>query len=505
MTGPLNGFARPANGLWRAPLRGGARWLLVLLAFGVAGATGRDEDDPRGPGPLPWRVGGRLGFTADAASFPDSVGEALEIYLRLPPATLRGLEREGGSEARLKVTVRLRNEFGARYHDAAQEFGVAAGDTAGFGKVVLISFPVKSGRYKMWVRLEDLRSRKRGLAYVGRKVAEASSVEGFVVVPGVQGSGRMSDIGFVWGEATPRARAFRRAGTEAGLLPNPERLYGLLATDLRTQVFAQGAADAPWRWKARILDSRGQIFAEQESTTAASRSLAQSFTFDVATAPAGGYECEVQAWQEGDSLPMERRGRFSVAWQIGAWMRNPRDVEDDVHFVLDNENEAEAFARMSPGEQERYLEDYWQALDPSPATAENEVRTEYFKRVAHANRTWTRTVVGKGMFADMGRVYIRHGEPDEILRQVMPAGDQTLTHLLQELAITEDRSTGSAATKGLGGDFRPFEVWIYDGSRARPLTARPDPNAKQRSASRLMYLFVDENGYGDFRMRYSNE
>ena len=476
--------------------------MIALLAGpGIARAA---EDEERGPGPLPWRVGGRLGFTVDAAAFPDSAGETLEIYLRLPPATLAVLERQDGGGTRLRVTARLRNQFGALHHEASLEFEPAPQDTVGFGKVVLLPFPVKSGRYKMLIRLEDLHSRKRGLAYVGRKVAQSASVEGFVTVPAGQGTSRLSDIEFVWGQASPAAAAFRHRGRKNGQLPNPERLYGLLATELRAQFVALAKNDAPWRWKLRVLDSGGQVVAERESTAAASRILSEGVSFDMSTAPAGGYACEIQVAQEGDPEPLVRSGRFSIAWHTGAWLRNPRDIEDDVHFLLESEDE-EAFARMSPGEQERYLEDFWRELDPSPATAENEVRTEFFKRIAHANQLWSRSALGKGMFTDMGRVYIRHGEPDETLRQVIPAGDQTLTNLLQELAINEDRPTGNVDSKGLGGDVRPFEVWVYEGARTRPITARPDPRASERTLKRLLFLFVDERGYGDFRLRYSNE
>jgi len=237
---------------------------------------------------------------------------------------------------------------------------------------------------------------------------------------------------------------------------------------------------------------------------AESRRLSPSLAIDVSTVPAGGYELEVQAWQEGDSRPMTRRAHFSVAWNAAAWLRNPRDVEDDVHFLLDGDDE-EAFARMSPGDQERYLDDFWRALDPSPASAENEVQAEFFRRRDHANQTWTRSGIGKGMFTDMGRVYIRHGDPDEILRQVIPAGDQTLNHLLQEITASEDRPAGDVQTKGLGGDVRPFEVWVYEGARTRPITARPDPRAGHKTLKRLLFLFVDEQGYGDYRLRYTTE
>lgn len=456
-------------------------------------------------GPLPWRVGGKLGFAVDAASYPDSSGEVLEVYLRLPPATLAGLTRRGSSAARLRVSVRLRNRFGALHREASQEFEIAPRDTGGrFGKVVLIPFPIGSGDYSMEVKLEDPLSRKRGIAYIGRHVAEAVAVQGFLKVPESDGDRRLSDIGFVWGEATSRATAFRHGSTETGLLPNPERLYGLLATELRAQFEGRAASERPWKWKASVLDEEGKVVAQRESTTAASASIAQPITFDVSTAPAGRYELEVGAWQEGDARPALRRSRFSIAWHLNAWLRNPRDIEDDVHFLLESEDE-EAFARMSPGEQERYLEDYWRELDPTPSTAQNEVRAEFFERIEHANRTWNRSAIDKGMFTDMGRVYIRHGEPDETLRQVIPAGDQTLNNLLLQIQASEDRPTGEVRAKGLGGDVRPFEVWIYEGARTRPITARPSAHANTKTLKRLLFLFVDENGYGDYRLRYTTE
>ena len=74
--------------------------------------------------------------------------------------------------------------------------------------------------------------------------------------------------------------------------------------------------------------------------------------------PAGGYDLELKVWQEGDAAPLVRRARFSVAWRVESWLRNPRDVEDEAHFLLEADDE-EAFAALSPGEQERFLEDFW--------------------------------------------------------------------------------------------------------------------------------------------------
>jgi GWxTD domain-containing protein len=477
--------------------------MLVLagaLVLGVATPAAGARDPEDGPGPLPWRVTGPIRFTVDAASFPDSAQHTLEAYVRIPPTTLRGLAQGEGGAARLRLAVRLRNRFGAKHHDAAQEFTVSPEDSAGFGKVVVMRFPVAVGTYTMRVELEDLLSRKRGLAYIGRTVHTSSTVEGEVTVPGPQAGREISDLKFGWGEASGAAQAAFRRGQDA-LLPNPERLYGLLANELRATFVAraQGSDARLWHWNAKVLNSEGKVVAERESTATAGVRVTETVGFDISTEPAGRYALEVKAWQEGDAGAVVRRAPFDIAWQAAAWSRDPVDLEDAVHFLLDAGDE-DKFAHMGPGERERYLEDFWRRRDPTPDTAENEAQIAFAKRIEYANRTWGRFGLGKGMFSDMGRVYIRHGEPDEVLKQVIPTGDQTLLQVLRDLELSEVRPTGDVHQKGLGGDVRSFEVWIYEG-RTGGLSA----DALRRAQKRIVFLFVDEQGYGDFTLRYTTE
>ena len=112
--------------------------------------------------------------------------------------------------------------------------------------------------------------------------------------------------------------------------------------------------------------------------------------------------------------------------------------------------------------------------------------------------------LGRGMFSDMGRTFVRYGEPDEVLRQVIPAGDETLTRVIYELSLAEDRPLGDVHQKGLGGDIRPYEVWIYEGDI--PLPPDADPRVPENiRRKRLVFLFVDEQGLGDYRLRYTTE
>ncbi len=474
---------------------------LIALIGATAPAAARLDETL---GPLPWRIGGRVGFTVDAAAFPDSTGHMLDVYVRIPPVTIEALTLDSLATGRLRLTTRLRSGFAGKTSTQTQEVAIASADSSrGFGRVVLLRFPLMPGPQRLAVKLEDVRSRKRGIAYMGRKVSESAEVEGefSVVVPktGVD----LSDLEFVWAETEGReGSAFLRGGRD--VLPNPERLYGLHATELRAFFVARAdsAQGRPWKWKTRVLDGASNVIAERESSGTASARLDAETQFDLAREPAGAYLLEVQVWREGDRAKAVRQAKFSVAWHPESWFRNPRDVEDAVHLLLPPDDE-ENFARMQPGEQERLLDEFWRVRDPSPGTAINEALAGFEQRVVIANRNYARLGQGPGMLSDMGRVFIRYGEPSEVLRQVIPSGDNTLLQALREIRVSEDRALGDVEQKGPGGDMRPFEVWIYEGDIPPPVDA--DPREKRVNRKRLVFLFVDEMGLGQYTQRYSTE
>jgi GWxTD domain-containing protein len=473
--------------------------LAVVSSSTPAGAAREDL------GPLPWRVGGHVGFTVDAAAFPDSTGgQRLEVYVRVPPSTLADLGRDASGTAHLTLRAQLKSGFGSRQAEVNQDFTLSPDDTlAGFGKVILVPFAARPGTQRLKVRLEDRASRKPGLVYAGRDAREHSDVDGeFAMSPAVDGR-VLSDLLFIWAEGPgDSTSAFRRDGRM--VIPNPERLYGLFQRELRLAFFAQSKDPArAWRWTARVLDAQGKVVSQRDSVGPAAARLDARATFGITREVAGGYDLEVKVWQEGDTKPLQRKARFSVAWMPESWMQSASETQDLVHFLLGADDE-ERFATLHPGEQERLLDDFWRRRDPTPDTPENENRESFLQRVGVANERFGRPALVRGMFTDMGRVYVRYGEPSETLRQVIPTGDNTLVAVLHDLALEEDRPLGSIQQKGPGGDMRPFEVWVYDGDIPLPPDADPriERNVRRK---RLVFLFVDEHGLGDYRLRYSNE
>jgi GWxTD domain-containing protein len=449
---------------------------------------------------MPWRIGGRVGFTLDAYAIPDSSGEILEVALRVPPATVEQLALDGHGSATLKADFKVKGHAVGKPMQAVQTFSLVPGDSAGGqGHVVLARFPVVPGGCDLDVRLTDLVSKKPG---PGANYSQ--NVSGGLTIPPAQAGREISDIEFLWpAEHGTASLAFVRSGRT--VVPNPDRLYGLLAGELRARFVARaraGDAPRPWHWIARVFDGKGQGVAQAESTAAEAGNLDTDVAFDLTSQPAGAYSLDIKAWQEGDAGALERRAAFSIGWQPDTWLRNAADIADDVHFLL-SANDEEQFTNMPPGAQEVLLQNYWARRDPTPETAVNEALEAFNERVRYANENFTRPGASKGMFTDMGRVYIRYGEPSEVSKQVIPAGSETLTEELQQIIEQETRLPDSVHSPGPGGDMRPFEVWLYEDA-TMPLDVDPHEQ-RGRVARRLVFLFVDEQGTGVYRLRYSTE
>lgn len=117
-------------------------------------------------------------------------------------------------------------------------------------------------------------------------------------------------------------------------------------------------------------------------------------------------------------------------------------LEEDVAYVISDEEKAAFKALKTDEEREQFIEQFWLRRDPSPDTIENEFKEEHYERIAHANE---RFASGKpGWKTDRGRIYIIHGKPDEV--ESHPSGG------------TYDRpfEEGGGTTSTY-----PFEIWRY--------------------------------------------
>lgn len=87
-----------------------------------------------------------------------------------------------------------------------------------------------------------------------------------------------------------------------------------------------------------------------------------------------------------------------------------RDFISKVRYTITTE-ERRAFLALAPEAREPFIEDFWRRRDPTPASAENEYRIEYYNRIERSNRLFSGGGA-PGWLQDRGRVFITLGPPD---------------------------------------------------------------------------------------------
>lgn len=115
-------------------------------------------------------------------------------------------------------------------------------------------------------------------------------------------------------------------------------------------------------------------------------------------------------------------------------------TNSDIDFIEDGDTYEERL--------QRYI-DYWKSKDPSPQTEENEVLSEYYRRVGYANENFDSYY--DGWRSDMGMIYITLGPPSYVERHPFDYNS------------------------------KPYEVWDYYDINKR-------------------FVFVDRTGFGDYRL-----
>lgn len=108
-----------------------------------------------------------------------------------------------------------------------------------------------------------------------------------------------------------------------------------------------------------------------------------------------------------------------------------------------------------PDAKARFLTNFWEKRDPTPGTAVNEMRREYYKRVDRARAQFTSGMTPNGWDSDRGRILLTYGTPDGIDRH------------------PQDYNR------------KPYEVWHYNGLN-------------------YDFAFVDRNQTGTYMLVHSN-
>jgi len=156
-----------------------------------------------------------------------------------------------------------------------------------------------------------------------------------------------------------------------------------------------------------------------------------------------------------------KQGKYSDSVKktfVVRWASAPSSIVDLKQAVqqlkyIAKKGEINEIKKAPQTEQLEKFEEFWKKRDPTPGTDKNELMDEYYRRIAYSNENFSN--FKEGWKADMGMIYIVFGPPSDIERHPY------------------DRS------------YKPYEIWYYYHINRQ-------------------FVFVDETGFGDYRLRNPN-
>jgi GWxTD domain-containing protein len=454
---------------------------------------------------------GDIRFSASAIAFRHGPKEArAEFLLRVPYPEIHFELNDSIYEGRLRISAELLGgrDMNRRVAYRQEEARVQSTDAAAtidstLGEIYTFGLVGPPGVYRYRVTVEDMSVAKRGILYQLQKRRKEGRVEGQIDLSDwLFRQPALSGIEFAWALGPRRGDSpFVRGPYDVA--PNPAAHYGLFVDSVSLYFEIYGATPPV---EGRSFRVRNTIWSEAGDTLHCSvdslrategTAWPYAMSFDVASYPRGQYQLRLDILGPGEKPVASTQSSFDVLWSPESWIPDAADYYEVAASTLLDGDDAKHFRTLSRGEKEALLEDLWRKLDPTPETAENEVRELFRRRVAYANAHFT--VFTRGMFTDRGRIWIRYGEPDEIKVERMPTIDRsTLGRQLGDLPAT----ARDALTRNDSGaaDFRPYEIWTYQ-FRGQELS--PGHRLSEISSG-MKFVFVDEQGYGEYLLRYSS-
>jgi GWxTD domain-containing protein len=336
-------------------------------------------------------------FNADVAVLLDSTGRtALAVNVTVPYSDMSWVRVPSGFAAGAELMVSFEPRGGGRMYGDLWERRMVVGEFALTNSTTRVLserriFQVPPGRYQVRIGVRDLNAASESSARQSLSVRDYSRDPlGFADL----------EIGI--------------ADSLLGFQPVPTRRFGLNVERLAARVILfdrrGGAWPRTYPFRYRINDESGaEVFAgttEVRLERSAEPVIVRPARSDLFL---GFYTLQVELvegrsrWLVERSYEVEEsgppRGReFTRMLEPLAYIADPREVEE--------------LRGLPEEEQVAGWEAFWRRRDPTPETSRNEAQLEFFRRLRYAERNFQG--YGPGWRSDMGRIYIRHGPPDQI-------------------------------------------------------------------------------------------
>ncbi len=396
----------------------------------------------------------RTGLALDHALFGDvpSGKVRLELYYQFYNFVLQWLPKDDNYTAKYEVVIRVKDKNGRQVDSYTRRRELLVADEKRTRsrmdfRTNQVNFLLEPKEYRVVFSLHDKNS-----AVTLTRELELKLKDFFSKRP------RLSEVEFVRAVTEPKNDSSVFAKNDLIIIPSVTRDYDFTqnnkhllyyleiyrGSDQADKVFVEAAVRR--KWGSMVYRDSMTI----ELTSEVSRQL-REISLD-SLAP-GDYELELKLRGRRFKQIDDLTAPFSVAWTQDALLRSDYKRTLQLIEYIADPSEISELSKLKTYE-ERYngLTEFWLRRDPTPGSEENEVKNEFFRRVEVANRSFG-FMRQPGWRTDRGRVYIKHGEPDEL-------DDYPFSY-----------------------DSHPYQEWHY-----------------YRRGQYRKFTFVDENEDGDYRL-----
>jgi GWxTD domain-containing protein len=359
-------------------------------------------------------------------------------------------------------------------------------------RVTRFSFSLRPGEYRLRATMTDQETGKTS------EVAQKFSARDFSGT-----SLTLSDLQFsrhirVDSSASPFVKHNRR------IEPNAMHRYGQFASQLfiyyeiynlaePVAAAANGdsgaipiAAADSFRTHFIIHDENGnEIKQLWRSGRKPGNSCVQSLVLPIADLKSGQYMLTVRVFDNQNGSYAESSGYFTVAWSLFSFKdKKFEEILEQMRYIA-GRKELQELANLPEEDRQRGLVEFWQRRDPTPATPENELLDEYYRRIAYANRQFSKWLGGEGWKSPQGQIYVTYGPPDQVSRWSNPFINAMNNDGWRQSGlpaeIMQETSLRLKTRRYSQNDGASYEVWEYVHLNRR-------------------FVFVDFRGTGSFEL-----
>ncbi len=407
----------------------------------------------------------------------------VEFYYGLLRHDLTFEDLDSIYEATAYVWLEIFNENGVVIDTLYKKIGTRVDDPTklsktGFRILDALQALMKPGDYSVRLTVEDANSQVDGQPFTGKYAERQIKIS----VPDYSQQKLMvSDIELAYNitmlskedtlTGDPLDKSFRH------VVPNPSGIF--INTDSLMYFYAEiynlkfgKTMNREYHVSYRIEDGLKNVIADYGSRQyfKPGSSAVVSSAIDVSDLPEGSFNFILEVKDAEDEAIARSQKPFELlyhTYELAPAVAEENFTQEDaemmskvIHYYA-NPTEKKQYESADLQGKKEVLKRFWSTRDPLPETRLNEFKEEVFRRFAYANQKYSVNLIDKsdGWKTDRGRIYMIYGEPDEI--EYYPSS----------------------------AELEPFERWSYYN------------HPRQGS---IFFIFVDETGYGDYRLKHSN-